>query len=922
MAAMNGGLMALGQQDRQLVESWLFEFDRQWHNGRLADAVRNLPPSDSPLRFPALVEMVKIDLERQWQQGRPARIESYLQAYPELGTIHTVPADLIAKEYEVQCQSGAAPQISEFLSRFPQRAEQLRPLLEEARQHGTEAASEPKARETPRPDAPQRATSVEPPPSADLPERFGRYSIRQRLGQGGMGSVYLAHDTELDRDVALKVPDVAPGDGPEVLERFYREARAAATLQHPYICPVYDVGQVDRTPYLAMAYIEGDALSRYVGPDERLPARRIADLARKLALALHEAHAKGIVHRDLKPSNVMINKLGDPMVMDFGLVLRVDKPETRITQKGHVVGTPAYMSPEQVLGATTELGPACDVYSLGVVLYELLAGRLPFQGSYSSVCAQIVTQEPPPPSTHRADVDPKLEFICLKAMAKKPEARYATMGDLAAVLASYLHPGGSGVSPDAQGREPRGSAPMPCEELQTPEELELKQKQDTLAQIEAQLADRELELASLRAELAEFEKRYDQTVGRRYATLDELKAKIAEARAGQQTRGQTEKRSSPTSAPPGGEKESTAPSPDGPASAAASERLRKLYRQAAKLFHPDLTLDGDERKKRHQRMSDLNEAYRRGDEERVRALVREWRASPESVEGEGPAVELIRTIRKIAQVQMRLDALALEIDRQRGQDMFKLMQKVAAADARGRDSLAAVARRLDNDIAQARQQLKRALNKDLPADDEHPETPDTPRTKPVDVPAAPPSNPVAVPEKAVHRAPSPPTERPAAQGPLPDWLADVARNESTVPPQATPGFADRRVDWLEDIRQIEETLVSNRRGKEAPRPPVPSEAEALLEAQRAIQDWVDAEANKPLVVDWPLERVVNCPEALELLARYERYGPVMQERLRQYLTFLVDNRRKFYNACRSKSPDVPPSGREPDTAGRRDASSE
>src|SRR5262249_27843258 len=157
-------------------------------------------------------------------------------------------------------------------------------------------------------------------------------------------------------------------------------------------------------------------------------------LLRKLALALEEAHRAGIIHRDLKPSNIMIDRRGEPVIMDFGLARRDNKDETQLTQSGAVLGTPAYMPPEQALGDRKSIGPCSDIYSLGVILYQILAGRVPFEGTLGSIMAQIATVQPAAPSTVRAGVDRRLEAICLKAMAKKPADRYATMGELAAAL--------------------------------------------------------------------------------------------------------------------------------------------------------------------------------------------------------------------------------------------------------------------------------------------------------------------------------------------------------------------------------------------------------------------------------------------------------------------------------------------------------
>ncbi|HUG90628.1 MAG TPA: serine/threonine-protein kinase [Planctomycetaceae bacterium] len=291
---------------------------------------------------------------------------------------------------------------------------------------------------------PQETLEIATARTGELPAEFGRYRIERKLGRGGMGSVYLARDRELDRLVALKVPRFADEDGPPNLERFRREARAAATLEHPNICAVYDVGEVDGVQFLTMAYVEGRPLSDLLQQGTPLPEQPAADLVRKLALALDEAHQHGVVHRDLKPANVMINRRHEPVITDFGLARRDRPGEAQLTQSGTILGTPAYMSPEQVEGDPDRIGPPADVYSLGVMFYELLTGQRPFQGSVASIFSQVLRDEPRRPGELRPGLDPRLEAICLKAMRKSPADRYR-MGELAAALADYLDSTGQTV---------------------------------------------------------------------------------------------------------------------------------------------------------------------------------------------------------------------------------------------------------------------------------------------------------------------------------------------------------------------------------------------------------------------------------------------------------------------------------------------
>ena len=268
---------------------------------------------------------------------------------------------------------------------------------------------------------------------------FGKYLIERIIGEGAMGIVYLATDQDLHRAVALKIPKFDGGSTAELRERFFVEARAAAALRHTNLCPVYEVGEQGDRCFLAMAYIDGRPLSDFVSPDHPLPTDQVATIVARLADGLAHAHARGVIHRDLKPSNVIIDAQRQPILTDFGLARQTSAPDAaRLTGAGMILGSPAYMSPEQASGDFETIGPLSDVYSLGVMLYELLTGRLPFNGSIAEVLNQVLTSQPEPPSTHRPGLDPQLESLCLSMMSKSVKARTASASVVATALDAWL----------------------------------------------------------------------------------------------------------------------------------------------------------------------------------------------------------------------------------------------------------------------------------------------------------------------------------------------------------------------------------------------------------------------------------------------------------------------------------------------------
>jgi hypothetical protein len=260
--------------------------------------------------------------------------------------------------------------------------------------------------------------------------RLGRFELIEELGVGSFGHVFKAHDTELDRIVAVKVRRGLAADDAEEKERFLREARSAAQLKHPGIVAVHEAGETDEgVCYLVTEYVQGRTLEERVRADP--PGfEEAALLVAEVADALHDAHTHGVVHRDVKPSNVMLDESGRAHVMDFGLAKR-EVGEITVTSDGRVMGTPAYMSPELARGDAHRAGPATDVYSLGVVLYELLTGERPFQAGRRLLLLQVLEDDPRPPRRLRSEIPRDLETICQKAMSKTSARRYASARELA-----------------------------------------------------------------------------------------------------------------------------------------------------------------------------------------------------------------------------------------------------------------------------------------------------------------------------------------------------------------------------------------------------------------------------------------------------------------------------------------------------------
>jgi eukaryotic-like serine/threonine-protein kinase len=280
--------------------------------------------------------------------------------------------------------------------------------------------------------APPPAKPSEPPCLPNIPG----YEVLSTLGQGGMGVVYLARQLSLNRRVALKMIGAGAHANARQLARFHLEAEMLASLQHPHIVQVHEVGEHDGCPYMALEFVAGGALDQHLAGQPQ-PARPAAQLVQTLARAMHCAHQRGIIHRDLKPANVLVTRDGTPKITDFGLAKRLEEDSNTCT--GTILGTPSYMAPEQAAGKVKEVGPLADVYALGALLYEMLTGKPPFLAeSPMATVQQVTSQDPEPPSRCCPGVPRDLETICLKCLAKDPRQRYASAEALAEDLRRFL----------------------------------------------------------------------------------------------------------------------------------------------------------------------------------------------------------------------------------------------------------------------------------------------------------------------------------------------------------------------------------------------------------------------------------------------------------------------------------------------------
>ena len=350
----------------------------------------------------------------------------------------------VIAEYLQAAESGRAPDRSELLNRHRDLEDGLASFFGNE-DHMLRLAGLPPALARSRPYSESRLSQPGRQPDLPVLRGLGQFEVLNEIARGGMGVVYKARHKRLNRVVALKT--IRPGvacSTEMLIKRLRAEAKVVAALDHPNIVPLYEIGEEDGYPYLVLKLIPGGNLEKHRGRFRRNP-RAAVRLIAKVARTVHYAHSHGVLHRDLKPSNILLDLEGTPHITDFGLA-RCIEIESSLTQTGLILGTPAYMAPEQALGNAAKLTEAVDVYGLGAILYKLLTGRPPFEAqTVYQVLEQVLDRVPSSLRSHNPAIDPNLDAICLKCLEKDPARRYRSAAALSADLERWV--AGTSISP-------------------------------------------------------------------------------------------------------------------------------------------------------------------------------------------------------------------------------------------------------------------------------------------------------------------------------------------------------------------------------------------------------------------------------------------------------------------------------------------
>ncbi|WP_143544153.1 serine/threonine-protein kinase [Rhodopirellula sp. MGV] len=387
------------QRPLQRMDVICDRYERQWLAGNRPDLGEFLQQLDSPVQPDLFTELLRLDIHYWNQNSLPIRPHDVVKRFPNFETE-------ILNAFSLENVSGDTSEIPRDQCLTQTRSD---------REH------------------------TAPPRSTRLPlVEFDGYELLGEIARGGMGIVFRARQIEANRIVALKMILSGNLAGAGEIQRFKNEAKAAARLDHPNIVPVFDIGEQDGLHFFSMGFVDGPSLEKLIS-NERMGDQRSAEFVRTLARAVQYAHSKGIIHRDLKPANILLDEHGNPRITDFGLS-KVMHSQTELTGTGQVLGTPAYMSPEQAFGRSNEIAEATDIYSLGAILYEILTGRVPFYSeTVIGLLMKVQNETPrPPASVSRVRMSADLDTICMKCLEKNPSDRYSTAQDLADDLDRYL----------------------------------------------------------------------------------------------------------------------------------------------------------------------------------------------------------------------------------------------------------------------------------------------------------------------------------------------------------------------------------------------------------------------------------------------------------------------------------------------------